>query len=118
MTALEGEQVLMRIIIGEDNHVDGKPLHRAIVETLREHRIAGATVLRGILGFGARSHLHTAGLLRLSQDLPIVIEVVDTEANIERILPVLDTLLPEGLVTMEKVRVLRYAPSGTRSSDV
>ena len=110
MRVLDGEQVLMRIFVGEDDRHDSKPLYRALVELFRKEKLAGATVLRGILGFGAKSHLHTAHLLRLSQDLPIVIEVVDTQEHIDRVLPAVDTMVKEGLVTMEKVRVLRYAP--------
>jgi PII-like signaling protein len=94
----------------------GVPLYRALVEFLRERKIAGATVLRGILGFGAKSHLHTTHVLRLSQDLPMVIEVVDTEDHIESILPKLDEMVTEGLITLEKVRVLRYAPKAETES--
>jgi PII-like signaling protein len=110
MRVLDGEQVLMRIFVGEDDRHESQPLYRALVELFRKEKLAGATVLRGILGFGAKSHLHTAHLLRLSQDLPIVIEVVDSQEHIDRVLPVVDEMVKEGLVTMEKVRVLRYAP--------
>ena len=110
MRVLDGEQVLMRIFIGEADRHEGKPLHRAIVEKLKTEGIAGATVLRALLGYGAKSHMHTASLLRLSQDLPLVIEVVDTQEHIDAVLPALDAMLTEGLVTLEKVRVLRYAP--------
>lgn len=112
MRVLSGDQVLMRIFIGEADKCDGRPLYQALVELLRGERIAGATVLRAVLGFGAKSHLHTAHILRLSQDLPIVIEVVDSQENIDRVLPRIDEIVKEGLVTMEKVRVLRYAPVG------
>ncbi len=111
MRVLDGEQILMRIFIGEADKADGTPLYRAIVELLRREKIAGATVLRGVMGYGAKSHLHTANLLRLSQDLPMVVEVVDSQDNIERVLPQLDALVREGLITLEKVRVLRYAPA-------
>lgn len=110
MRVLDGEQVLMRIFVGEDDRHDGQPLYRALVELFKTEKLAGATVLRGILGFGAKSHLHTAHLLRLSQDLPIVIEVVDSQENLDRVLPIVDGMVKEGLVTLEKVRVLRYAP--------
>jgi PII-like signaling protein len=85
-------------------------MHAAILEMLREEKMAGATVIRGIAGFGAKSHLHSAHLLALSQDLPMVIECVDTQENIDRILPNLDEMLDDGLVTLEKVNVIRYAP--------
>jgi len=110
MRVLDGEQVLMRIFVGESDRHDGAPLYRALVELFRREGVAGATVLRGITGFGAKSTLHTANLLRLSQDLPIVIEVVDTAEKIESLLPLLDQLVGEGLITLEKVRVVRYAP--------
>lgn len=110
MRVLDGEQVLMRVFIGEADRHGKTPLYQALVELFRREEIAGATVLRGIMGFGAKSHLHTANLLRLSQDLPIVVEVVDSEEKIEGILPRLDEMVTEGLITMERVRVLRYAP--------
>ena len=112
MRILDGEQILMRIFIGEGDKHGRQPLYRALVELLRREKLAGATVLRGVLGFGAKSHLHTAHLLRLSQDLPMVIEVVETQENIDRVLPRIDGRVGEGLITMEKVRVLRYAPAG------
>lgn len=111
MRILDGDQMLMRIFIGEADRYHGQPLYQALVEIFRKEKLAGATVLRGILGFGAKSHLHTAHLLRLSQDLPIVVEVVDSDENIQRVLPKIDEMVREGLITMEKVRVLRYAPS-------
>lgn len=110
MRVLDGEQVLMRIFIEERDRHGRKPLYQALVEFLRKEKIAGATVLRGIIGFGAKAHLHTTHLLRLSQDLPIVIEVVDSQENIDRVLPTIDDMVDEGLITLEKVRVLRYAP--------
>ena len=109
MRALEGEQVLMRIHIGESDRHKGLPLHRALIEMLREEGIAGATVTKGIMGFGANSLIHTDHLLRLSQDLPIVVEVVDTQEDLDRIMPRLDEMVQEGLVTMERVKVVRYA---------
>jgi len=110
MRVLEGEQVLMRVFVGEGDWRDGRPLYKVLVEMLRREKLAGATVLRGILGFGAKSHIHSAHLLRLSQDLPIVVEVVDTEDNINRVMPKIDEMIEEGLVTIEKVHVMRYAP--------
>ncbi len=116
MRVLDGEQVLMRIFIGESDRWRHQPLWMALLQRLRKDGFAGATVVRGIGGFGARSVLHTTMLERLSQDLPLVIEVVDTNEHIERLLPVLDEMVGEGLVTMEKVRVLKYAP-GRRPLD-
>jgi PII-like signaling protein len=99
---------LLRIFIGEDDEHDGRPLYEVIVMTLRELGLAGATVFRGMMGFGRSSVLHTSRVLRLSEDLPIVIECVDREANIERALPVLDDLVTEGLVTVEKAEIRIY----------
>ncbi len=115
MRVLDGEQVLMRIFIGEADRHGGKPLYQALVELFRREKLAGATVLRGIVGFGAKSHLHTTHLLRLSQDLPMLVEVVDSQENIDRVIPQVDQMVREGLITMEKVRVLRYAPEGSRT---
>ncbi len=105
---LPKEAVLLRIFFGEADRHDGKPLHEAIVLKARELQMAGATVLRGPMGFGHSSRLHTAKILRLSEDLPLVIEIVDTEEKINAFLPVLDTMMGSGLVTIEKVKVLRY----------
>jgi len=105
---LNGEQLLVRIYIGESDRLNGKPLYQTIVEMLRREKISGATVFRGIAGYGARSHLHTANILRLSQDLPVVIEVVDSEDNIQRILPEIEKSVGDGLITLEKVHVIRY----------
>jgi PII-like signaling protein len=105
---LEGEGKLLRIFIGESDKHGRKPLYRAIVEMLRQEGMAGATVLRGIEGFGANSHLHTARILRLSEDLPIVIEVADTAERIEAIMPKIDELVTEGMVTLERVEVVSY----------
>ncbi|MHC4855446.1 MAG: DUF190 domain-containing protein [Planctomycetota bacterium] len=110
MRALQGQQTLMRIFVGEQDKYRHQPLYLAIVEMLRAEKLAGATVVRGIAGFGAQSHLHSAHLLALSQDLPMVIECVDTRDNIDRILPKLDEMVTDGLVTLEKVDVIRYAP--------
>lgn len=105
---LEGEGKLLRIFIGESDRWQGQPLFEAIVRTVREAGGAGATVLRGIEGFGAHSRIHTARILRLSEDLPIVIEVVDTAEKIDALLPALDAMIEDGLVTIETVQVLRY----------
>jgi len=105
---IEGEGKLVRIFIGESDRWHGKPLYQAIVERVREEGLAGATVLRGIEGFGADSRLHTARLLRLSEDLPVVIEIVDSAEQIERILPALDEMVGEGMVTVERVEVIAY----------
>ena len=105
---LEGEGKLLRIFIGESDKHGRKPLYQAIVEMLREEGMAGATVLRGVEGFGANSHLHTARILRLSEDLPIVIEVADTAERIESIMPKLDEMVTDGMVTLERVEVVTY----------
>jgi uncharacterized protein len=100
--------VLLRIFIGEDDRYEHKPLYEAIVLRARQEHLAGATVLRGPMGFGHTSRLHTAKILRLSEDLPLVIEIVDSEENIEAFLPKLDEMMGSGLVTLEKVQVLQY----------
>lgn len=103
------EQALMlRVFIGESDEYHGEPLYEAIVLKAREKGLAGATVLRGPMGYGKSSRLHTAKILRLSMDLPVVIEIVDTEERIQAFLPELDAIMDSGLVTLEKVRVLRY----------
>ena len=99
---------LLRIFIGESDRWHGKPLYEAIVLKAREMGIAGATMLRGLMGFGAASRIHTAKILRLSEDLPIIIEIVDSADKIEALLPVIDEMVGEGLVTLEKVRILQY----------
>src|SRR5271167_2725197 len=104
----EGERTLMRIHIGESDRLHGKPLYEAIVELLRREKFSGATVLRGVAGYGGSSVYHTDKILRLSQDLPIVVEVVEFTERIERILPQLDGMIGGGLVTLEKVRVILY----------
>ncbi len=109
---LEGEGKLLRIFIGESDKHGRKPLYQAIVEMLRQEGMAGATVLRGIEGFGATSHLHTARILRLSEDLPIVIEVADTAERIEAIMPRIDEMVREGMVTLERVEVVTYRTQG------
>jgi len=102
------EAFLLRVFIGESDRADGKPLYEVIVEEARKRGIAGATVLRGRLGFGANSRIHTSKVLRLSEDLPVVIEIVDAEDKIEAFLSELDKMIGEGLVTLEKVRVIAY----------
>ena len=102
------EAVLLRIFIGESDRWEHKPLYEAIVLKARELHLAGATVLRGPMGFGKSSRLHTAKILRLSMDLPLVIEIVDSEENINAFLPELDKMIGGGLVTIEKVKVIEY----------
>ncbi len=102
------EGMLLRVFIGEGDRCDGRPLYEAIVLKARELGLAGATVLRGLMGYGAHSRLHTAKVLRLSEDLPIVVEIVDAEAKLLGLLPWLDEVVTEGLVTLERARVLRY----------
>jgi hypothetical protein len=105
---IEGEGQLLRIFVGENDRSDGKPLYEAILETVRKHGLAGATVLRGISGFGANSAIHTTKILRLSEDLPIVIEIVDKPEQIQEILPILDEMVTEGMITLEKVNIIAY----------
>ncbi|MGA7615946.1 MAG: DUF190 domain-containing protein [Thermoanaerobaculia bacterium] len=108
MRALDGEQVLVRVFIGESDRWHHQPLSTALLERLRREGFAGATVFHGVAGFGAHSVLHTSNILRLSEDLPVVIEIVDSSEHIDRLLPILDEMVTEGLVTMEKVRVVKY----------
>jgi uncharacterized protein len=112
---LPNDAVLLRIFCGEDDKHGRTPLYEAIVLKAREMGLAGATVSRGALGFGHSSHLHTAKILRLSQDLPIVIEIVDSREKIDAFLPVLDGMMGSGLVTLEKVQVLQYGANGKKS---
>ena len=105
---LTGEAQLLRIFIGESDKWHGQPLYEAIVLKARELHLAGATVLRGPMGFGAHSRLHTVKILRLSEDLPIVIEIADTKEKIDTLLPFIDETVVEGLVTLEKVQVIKY----------
>lgn len=114
---IEGPAVQLRIFIGESNRWKGKPLYEAIVLRAREAGLAGATVLRGLEGFGANSRIHTARILRLSEDLPIVIEVVDREDRIQQFLPALEEMVTEGLITLEKVQVLMYRHNGSGSTE-
>ena len=109
------DAVLLRIFFGEDDKHERLPLYEAIVLKAREMQLAGATVLRGHVGFGHSARIHTTKILRLSQDLPIVIEIVDSEENINRFLPVLDGMMGSGLVTIEKVQVLQYGTDMQRT---
>jgi uncharacterized protein len=108
---LPEQGMLLRIFVGETDKYEGKPLYEWIVLKARELNMAGATVVRGILGFGADSRLHSAKVLRLSEDLPVIIELVDTEENLNKLLPLLDDAVLEGLITLEKVRVIKYRHS-------
>jgi uncharacterized protein len=106
------DAVLLRIFFGEDDKSGHQPLHEAIVFKAREMHLAGATVLRGHIGFGHSSHIHTTKILRLAQDLPVVVEIVDSQEKIDAFLPVLDSIMRSGLVTIEKVQVLQYGATG------
>jgi PII-like signaling protein len=99
---------LLRVFIGDSDRHHGKPLYEAIVEAAREQHLAGATVLRGYVGFGAHSRIHTAKILRLSEDLPVIVEIVDAPDKIEAFLPVLDGMMAEGMVTVERIKVITY----------
>jgi len=111
MIKLPEEGMLLRIFIGESDKHKGKPLYEQIVFEARELQLAGATVIHGIMGFGADSRMHSAKILRISEDLPIIIEIVDTEENLNKLLPFLDQTVEEGMITMEKVRVIKYRHS-------
>lgn len=110
LTASEG--LLLRIFLGEQDRHEGQALYEWIVRTARARKLAGATVLRGIQGFGARSHLHTASILRLSTDLPVVIEIVDTREKVEAFLAIVDPVLTDGMITLERVDVRVYRADG------
>jgi uncharacterized protein len=105
---LPDEAELLRIFIGESDHWHGRPLYEAIVQEARRRGMAGATVLRGLMGFGAHSRMHTAKILRLSEDLPMIVEIVDKPERIAEFLPELDKMIDEGLVTLERVRIIAY----------
>lgn len=105
---LEGEGILLRIYINETDKFDGKSLSQAIVEFLRKNGIAGATVLHGITGFGAHSAIHTTKVLRLSEDLPVIIETIDTSDKLDKIFPALENMIKEGLIITQKVHVRKY----------
>lgn len=107
---LPEEGLLLRIFIGEDDTYKGKPLYEQIVLKAKELGLAGATVTRGIMGFGAHSRIHTAKILRLSEDLPIIIELVDTEEKLNRLIDFLNKVVEEGLVTLERVKIIKYLP--------
>jgi uncharacterized protein len=110
MKQLTGTQTLLRIFISEQDKYQHKPLYLQILNTLRQEKIAGATVLRAIAGFGAKSHIHSASILDISNNLPLVIEAVDTESSIQQVLPKLDEMITDGLITLEKIEVIRYHP--------
>jgi PII-like signaling protein len=115
MRILDGDQLLVRIFLGESDTWHHTPLARALLERLRAEGFAGATVVHGVAGFGASSVIHTASLIELSADLPVVIEVVDDQAHVDRLLPILDEMITGGaLVTLERVRVLKYAAAKKR----
>ena len=109
------QAMLLRIFLGEDDRTDGRPLYEAIVLKAREMHLAGATVLRGPMGFGKTSRLHTAKILRLSEDLPVVVEIVEAEARIQDFLSAIEPMMTGGLVTLEKAQVVRYS-SGEEDS--
>lgn len=109
---IDAPALRLRIYIGEADRWEGRPLYEAIVVRLRERGLAGATVIRGIEGFGKNAHLHTAKILRLSEDLPVVVDVVDSEAAIRAILPELDAMVGDGLITVEPVEVVAYRAGG------
>jgi len=110
---IEGTGLLARVYVGESDQWHGRPLYEAIVKLLRERGLAGATVLRGIEGFGAKQHLHTARILSLSSDLPVLIEIVDQEDRLRAVLPDLDAMVSDGLITLERVEVIAYRANGS-----
>lgn len=114
--SFKGERTLMRIFIGESDKYHGKPLYEALIEKFREKGLAGATVLRGVAGFGASSTVHTDKILRLSLDLPLIIEMVETEEAIQSILPDVDGMIGGGLITLERARVIMYRPANVQAS--
>mgnify|MGYP000196210492 CR=1 FL=1 len=105
---LPQEAMLLRIFLGERDRHGGRPLYEAIVAKARELKLAGATVLRGPMGYGRNAHIHRANLLDISEDLPVIVEIVESEANLDRLLPELQGMMGSGLVTLEKVKVIRY----------
>lgn len=113
---LPSEAQLLRIFVGEGDKYKGKPLYEAIVLLAREKGLAGATVVKGVMGFGGNSRIHTAKVLRLSEDLPLVIEIVDKPERIQSILPDIDAMIQEGLVTLEKVNIIAYRHGSTTSA--
>ena len=105
---IEGEAQRLRVYIGESDQWHGKPLFAAIVERCRQEGLAGATVLRGIEGYGAHSRIHTARILRLSEELPVVVDIIDRPERIQRLLPILDEMVSEGLITLENIHIVKY----------
>jgi uncharacterized protein len=117
MRVLDGEQLLVRIFIGDSDKWHHTPLHTALLERLRKEGFAGATVIHGVAGFGAASVIHTTSIVDLSADLPVLIEVVDDQEHIDKLLPILDEMITKGaLVTIEKVRILKYGAGEPRST--
>jgi PII-like signaling protein len=112
MTRFSGEKVLMRIFIGESDKIGHRPLYEELVEFFKKEGFAGATVLRGIAGFGAHSVFHSDKLLRLSLDLPIIVEVVESQEKIDAVMPRLNEMMTGGMITLEKATVIHYAPKG------
>jgi len=110
------DAMLLRIFLGENDHWQGRPLYEALVLKAREMHLGGATVLRGPMGFGHSSRLHTAKILRLSEDLPFVVEIVDTEEKINEFVEAIDSMMGSGLITLEKVQVLQYGPRPNHAS--
>jgi uncharacterized protein len=118
MRVLDGEQLLARIFIGDSDKWHHQPLYRALLERLRREGFAGATVFHGVAGFGAASVIHTSNIVDLSSDLPVVIEIIDDQAHMDKLVPILDEMITVGaLITMERVRVIKYA-SGNRASSL
>lgn len=116
MRGIEGEQVLLRLIVSESRHHERKPLFRSILELLRKEGMAGTTVLKGIAGFGHGRHVHTSLIEAVSTDLPLIIEVVDTQEHVDRVLPELAPLMEGGVITLERAHVIRYATSDPASA--
>lgn len=112
MTRFSGEKVLMRIFVGESDKIGHRPLYEVLVEFFKKEGFAGATVLRGVAGFGANSLIHTDKLLRLSADLPIIIEVVESQEKIDAVMPRIDEMMAGGMITLEKATVIRYTSKG------
>ncbi len=106
---LPEQGVLLRVFISEADSYEGRPLYEQIVMRARELNLAGATVTRGIMGFGANSRVHTAKVLRLSEDMPVIVEIVDTKENLDKLFPFIDKMVCDGLVTMERVKVIKYS---------
>jgi len=112
---LEGEAKLLRVFVGESDRWHGRPMHEVIIAEARRLGLAGASVFKGFEGFGAHSRIHSTKILQLAEDLPVLVEIVDTEEKIRMFIPVLDQMIQEGLITMEKVEVIRYLPKGKSS---